>query len=125
MFYVAPFINMFSLPVNSGWKPVPTSNKLAILPLIFTLPLVGDVTLLKTFNKVLLPAPFLPIIPTASPVFISKLKSFRLYTISLVPIFDLSFVSPIFKKGSSLPLANAHHLSISLEIVPVLNCPNW
>ena len=37
---------------------MPTSNKLATLPLIFIDPLVGDVVLLNIFSKVLLPAPF-------------------------------------------------------------------
>ena len=32
---------MFSLPVSSEWKPVPTEIKLAILPLILIKPLVG------------------------------------------------------------------------------------
>ncbi|MCH7772538.1 MAG: hypothetical protein IIA49_16230, partial [Bacteroidetes bacterium] len=35
---IAPFKYIFSLPVNSGWKPVPTSNKLPTLPRKVALP---------------------------------------------------------------------------------------
>ena len=33
---MAPFRKMFSRPVSSGWKPVPTSSRLATRPLIAT-----------------------------------------------------------------------------------------
>ena len=34
---------MFSRPVSSGWKPVPTSSRLATRPRISARPLVGSV----------------------------------------------------------------------------------
>ena len=58
---------MFSRPVSSGWKPVPTSNKLATRPLMLIFPVVGVVTRERIFNSVDLPAPFFPMIPKTSP----------------------------------------------------------
>ena len=58
------------------------SNKLAVLPRISTHPLVGCVIRDSTFNKVDLPAPFLPIIPTVSPRLISKDTSLSAHNIS-------------------------------------------
>ena len=81
---------MFSLPVNSGWKPVPISSKAAIFPFMSISPLDGLVISAKTFNKVDLPAPFLPIIPKTYPLFTSKLISFNAHTYS-PPFFVLSF----------------------------------
>ena len=82
---MAPFKKIFSLPVNSGCIPVPTSNKLAIRPLTFIEPLVGPVTLDNTFNKVDFPAPFLPMIPKISPFLTSKLISCKAQTYSESP----------------------------------------
>ena len=84
---------------------MPTSNKDAILPLDLILPVLGPVTLDKILSKVDFPAPFLPIIPKTSPFFTSKLISFKAQTYSDSPFVDLSFASPIFKYGSSLPLS--------------------
>ena len=42
---------MFSLPVSSGWKPVPTSSKLATRPRSKTRPFVGSVMRLRIFSK--------------------------------------------------------------------------
>ena len=39
---IEPFKYIFSFPVSSGWKPVPTSNNEAILPLMYTSPVVGE-----------------------------------------------------------------------------------
>ena len=44
------------------------------------LPVVGLVTRESNFNNVDFPAPFLPIIPTTSPWFISRLMSFNAQT---------------------------------------------
>ncbi len=94
---IAPFRKIFSLPVNSGWKPVPTSNKLAILPLALITPVVGFVTLDKSLSKVDFPAPFLPIIPNTSPSLTSKLMSFNAHTYFESPEVALSLTSPTFK----------------------------
>lgn len=67
---IVPFKKIFSRPVNSGWKPVPTSNKLAMRPFTFICPVVGSVTRESNLSKVDLPAPFLPIIPSISPCLI-------------------------------------------------------
>ena len=58
---------MFSRPVNSSWKPVPTSSRAASRPLVRMLPDVGYVILDKILSRVLLPAPLRPMIPTISP----------------------------------------------------------
>jgi len=60
---------MFSLPVNSGLKPLPNSNIDPILPFTATLPVVGLRIPAITCSSVLFPAPFLPIIPNESPIF--------------------------------------------------------
>jgi hypothetical protein len=69
---IAPFRKMFSRPVSSGWKPVPTSRRLPTRPWISANPRDGSVMRESTFSRVLLPAPFLPMIPTTSPRRISK-----------------------------------------------------
>ena len=56
-----------------------------------TFPEVGDVILDNILSRVLFPAPFFPIIPTASPCCISKFISLKLYTISLSPFTARSF----------------------------------
>ena len=66
---------MFSLPVISPLKPVPTSSKEATRPPNLMFPVVGAVTRESIFNKVDFPAPFLPIIPKTSPRSTSKLIS--------------------------------------------------
>jgi len=71
-------------PVSSGWKPVPTSSRLATRPLMVTRPVVGSVIRLKIFNSVLFPAPLRPMMPTASPRRISKLTSLSAHTSSHV-----------------------------------------
>ena len=63
---------MFSRPVKSGWKPVPTSRRLDIRPRITARPEVGSVIRERIFKSVDLPAPFPPMIPTTSPVLISN-----------------------------------------------------
>jgi hypothetical protein len=40
---IAPLKYIFSLPVSSGWNPVPTSSRLATRPLRITSPSVGCV----------------------------------------------------------------------------------
>ncbi|MNR56630.1 hypothetical protein D3C85_1772400 [compost metagenome] len=64
---MAPLRNIFSRPVISPLKPVPTSNKDAIRPRDFILPAVGAVTFERIFKSVDFPAPFFPIIPKTSP----------------------------------------------------------
>ena len=63
---------MFSRPVNSGWKPVPTSSRLPTRPFSSTRPFVGSVIRDRIFSSVLLPAPLRPMIPTTSPGCTSK-----------------------------------------------------
>ena len=58
---------MFSRPVSSGWKPVPTSSSEATRPRSRTQPSVGSVIRLRIFRSVLLPAPLRPMMPTTSP----------------------------------------------------------
>lgn len=77
---MAPLRKIFSLPVISGWKPVPTSNREAILPLTLIFPVVGFVTFERSFNNVDFPAPLRPIIPTASPCSILKSTSRSAHT---------------------------------------------
>ncbi len=43
---------MFSRPVSSGWKPVPTSSRLATRPLIVMRPVVGSVMRLRILSSV-------------------------------------------------------------------------
>src|SRR5437879_587325 len=68
---------MFSRPVSSGCKPVPTSSRLAIRARSTTRPSVGSVIREMTFSRVLLPAPLRPTIPTTSPSPTLKVTSFR------------------------------------------------
>jgi hypothetical protein len=74
---MAPFRETFSRPVSSGWNPVPTSRSDVTRPRVRATPLVGSVILLMTFNRVLLPAPFRPITPRASPLATDRLTSAR------------------------------------------------
>ena len=74
---IAPFNKMFSRPVSSGWKPVPTSSRLPTLPRISARPAVGSVIRERIFSSVLFPAPFRPMIPTTSPRRTSKDTSRR------------------------------------------------
>ena len=94
---------MFSFAVISGWKPVPTSSRLAILPFTPIFPTVGAVMLLMSLSRVLLPLPLAPMIPTTSPFPIFKEMSFRAHTYSLSPFFVLSLISPTIRYGSSFP----------------------
>ena len=55
---------MFSRPVRSGWKPVPTSSSVPTRPRSTMRPAVGLVIRAISFSSVLLPAPFGPIRPT-------------------------------------------------------------
>ena len=64
---MAPLRWMFSRPVSSGWKPVPTSSRLPPRPLILTWPLVGAVMRDRILSRVLLPAPLRPMRPRISP----------------------------------------------------------
>ena len=73
---MAPLRKIFSLPVSSGWNPVPTSSKLATRPLISTRPTDGSVIRDSTLRRVDLPAPLRPMMPTTSPLLISKLTFF-------------------------------------------------
>src|ERR671919_82765 len=68
---------MFSRPVSSKWKPVPTSSREATRPRIARRPALGSVILETIFSSVLLPAPLRPISPTISPRATSKLTSLR------------------------------------------------
>ena len=72
---MAPFRKMFSRPVSSGWKPVPTSSRLATRPLIATRPSVGSVMRDRILSSVVLPAPLRPMMLTTSPRLISKSTS--------------------------------------------------
>ena len=58
---------MFSRPVSSGWKPVPTSRREPTRPVTSPQPAEGSVMRERIFSSVLLPAPLWPIRPTTSP----------------------------------------------------------
>ena len=58
---------MFSRPENSGWNPAPSSSSDAMRPFVSTSPTVGRVMPVSSFSRVLLPAPFSPMIPTVAP----------------------------------------------------------
>ena len=58
---------MFWRPVNSGWKPEPSSRIEAILPLTGNAPAVGAVMPARILSSVLLPAPFSPMSASPSP----------------------------------------------------------
>ena len=58
---------MFSRPVSSPWKPVPTSSRLPTRPRISTRPDVGVVMRVSTLSSVDFPAPFRPTTPSTSP----------------------------------------------------------
>ena len=64
---IAPFRYVFSRPVSSGWKPVPTSRMLPTRPRIEAVPSVGGVIRVRILRSVDLPEPFLPMKPTTSP----------------------------------------------------------
>ncbi len=64
---MAPLRKMFSRPVRSSWKPVPTSSSEPIRPVTSTKPVVGSVICESTFSRVDLPAPLRPMMPTTSP----------------------------------------------------------
>ena len=51
---------MFSRPVSSGWKPVPTSSRLATRPWISARPEVGSVMRERILSRVDFPAPLRP-----------------------------------------------------------------
>ena len=72
---MAALSTMFWRPVNSGWKPEPSSRIEAILPLTRNPPAVGDVMPARIFSSVLLPAPFSPISASPSPRGSAKLTS--------------------------------------------------
>ncbi len=62
---------MFSSPVNSGSKPAVSSSMALMRPWVSMVPLVGWVTPATIFIRVDLPEPFLPRMPTTSPLGIS------------------------------------------------------
>ena len=58
---------MFSRPVSSGWKPVPTSSRLPTRPRMTACPAVGVVIRVRSFRSVDFPAPLRPMTPRTSP----------------------------------------------------------
>src|ERR1017187_3120197 len=86
---IAPLRKIFSRPVSSGRKPVPTSSRLAIRARTTTHPSVGSVIREMIFSKVLLPAPLRPMIPITSPWATSKLTSFSAQKCSRVSSEEL------------------------------------
>ena len=63
----------FCRPVKSAWKPMPSSSSAATRPVMCTPPVVGCVVPVIIFSSVLLPAPLMPMMPTASPGLTVKL----------------------------------------------------
>ena len=76
---------------------IQTSSKLPMRPRARMVPVVGAVTLESIFNRVLLPAPFLPMMPTTSPCSTMKSMSRRAHTYSLSPLVLRSLVSPMVR----------------------------
>ena len=74
---MAPFRKMFSRPVSSPWKPVPTSSRLPTRPRMTALPRVGVVIRVRILSSVDLPAPFGPMMPSTSPCSTEKETSSR------------------------------------------------
>ena len=74
---IEPFRKMFSLPVNSGWNPVPTSSNEPTRPRSSIRPRVGAVTRVRILSSVDLPAPLGPTMPSASPCGTSNEMSSR------------------------------------------------
>src|SRR3972149_3691060 len=68
---------MFSRPESSGWKPAPTSRRALTRPATRPRPVVGWVIRARIFSVVLLPDPFGPMIPNASPGRTAKLTPRR------------------------------------------------
>ena len=64
---IAPFKKMFSLPVISKSKPLPSSSIGATFPRTITLPSVGFKMPEMALSSVLLPAPFGPMMATSPP----------------------------------------------------------
>src|SRR5215831_5745282 len=62
----------FSRPVNSGWKPAPSSISETTCPPTRTTPLVGHVTRETSLRSVVLPAPLRPMMPNPAPTGISS-----------------------------------------------------
>src|SRR5687768_10317660 len=58
---------MFSRPVSSRWKPVPTSSSEPTRPRTRASPSVGSVIRERILSRVVLPAPLAPMTPIASP----------------------------------------------------------
>jgi len=75
--WIVPFMNTFSRPVKSGWKPAPSSSIEATLPPISTRPEWGGRIPANSFRSVLLPEPFSPTTPSASPGATSRSTSRR------------------------------------------------
>ena len=63
---------MLSRPLNSGWKPAPNSSREATRPCTSTCPVVGAVIPVRSLSRVLLPAPFSPMMPTVEPCGMSR-----------------------------------------------------
>ncbi len=64
---MAALSTMFCRPVNSGWKPEPSSRMEATLPRTANEPEVGAVMPARILSSVLLPAPFSPMSASPSP----------------------------------------------------------
>src|SRR5512138_2191096 len=83
---------MFSRPVSSGWKPVPTSSNEPTRPRTLTVPSVGSVTRDRILSNVLFPAPLRPTMPRTLPSSRSKETSFnaqmKLLFLEEEPLFD-------------------------------------
>ena len=68
----AALSSMFWRPLNSGWKPEPSSRIAATRPRTSSRPVVGVATPATSLSSVDLPAPFSPTIARLSPAGSSK-----------------------------------------------------
>jgi len=94
------FVYMFSRPDISGWKPAPSSIRLDTRPHISIVPELGYIIFVSILRVVLLPHPFLPTRPIASPFFTLKLIPLSTCLISYLLRFQKSIFS-----FNSLPLS--------------------
>ena len=65
--WIEPFRKTFSRPVKSAWKPAPSSSSDATRPPVAMRPVVGFTICEIRRSRVVLPEPFRPTSPTASP----------------------------------------------------------
>ena len=91
---------------------MPTSSRLATRPRRDHAPRVGSVMRLRIFNKVDLPAPFRPMMPSTSPRLTSKLTSFeRPEFLDFVALHDLRAANEIERLARKIARFATDHVA--------------